>query len=142
MQFPHPLTASCLPVALVLLLVPFSGCGGKPAQVSGTVSVDGVPLDTGTIAFVPSGQGMRATALIESDGSYEVRTNRETGLDTGHYKVAISAREVVKPEGGGLPMPGEYLVPRQYGNTETSGLEYTIEEGSNVIDINLQSDAK
>ena len=83
---------------------------------------------------------MRATALIESDGTYDVRTNRDLGLDLGEYKVAVSSREIVKRERGGLPVPGKYLAPKRYGNTETSGLHYTIAKGSNTIDIELTSE--
>ena len=142
MQSSHRFTAISLPVVLTLLLSSLSGCGGKPAKVSGTVSVDGVPLNQGTVSYVPAGGGLRAVAQIESDGSYKVRTNREMGLEIGEYKVAVSSREVIKPEGGGLPMPGKYLAPQRYGRIETSDLQYTVEKGSNVIDIELSSDSK
>lgn len=125
-------------VTLLSLLV-LVGCGGKPATVSGTISVDGNALDQGTVTFTPVAGGMRASAIIQGDGSYEVMTNRDVGLDVGEYAVAVVSREVIIGKGG-PPMPGKYLAPKRYGKTKTSGLQYSIEKGTNVIDIDLSSE--
>lgn len=127
-----------LVIALAAGLLTSSGCGGKPASVSGTVSVDGKPLDQGTVGFTPTAGGMRAVGLIQSDGSYQLKTNRDRGLDVGEYTVTVTAREAVQTEGG-PPMPGKYLAPKRYGSTRTSGLVEQVESGSNVIDLNLES---
>jgi hypothetical protein len=132
----------CASSVILVLAIVSLGCDGKPATVAGTVSLDGELLRQGTIAFVPANGGMRSTALIESDGNYEVRTNRDLGLEIGEYKVAVSSREVVTRGNGGLPVPSKYLAPKRYGNTETSGLSFEVVKGSNPINLELTSEKK
>ncbi|MEM8944950.1 MAG: hypothetical protein AAGD11_07170 [Planctomycetota bacterium] len=131
-------SVSWLGTAAMLFFV--VGCGGKPATVTGTVTIDGSSLQQGQISFTPTGGGMRASAIIQNDGSYEIRTNRDFGLEIGEYAVAVVSREIIKPSSGGPPMPGKYLAPRKYGRTKTSGLKYTVEKGSNEIDIDLSGE--
>ena len=131
------LVGLCLSLALAYLV----GCGGKPARVSGIVTVDGKPLEQGTVAFSPASGGMRATGIIQGDGSYEIRTNRESGLDIGEYAVAVSSRELLFHSGPDQPpMPGKYLAPKRYGKTQTSGLRFSVKKGSNSINIELSSE--
>ncbi|QEG36418.1 hypothetical protein Pr1d_37320 [Bythopirellula goksoeyrii] len=121
-----------------LLLV---GCGGKPASVSGTVTLDGKPLERGVVGFAPVNGGMRAAGMIQSDGSYVLSTNRDSGLETGDYLTTVSSREPgTVPAQGGPPMPGPYITPRRYAISSTSGLQFKVEKGSNTIDIELSSE--
>lgn len=127
----------------LLLLCCLAGCGGNPATVTGLVTLNGEPLDTGTVGFAPTGPGLRAAGQIQSDGSYELRTNREAGLETGEYSVTVVAREPGKEDpNGGPPMPGPYITPRNYAVASTSGLKYTVEKGSNEINIELTGTPK
>ena len=128
----------CLSLSLVYLV----GCGGKPATVSGIVTIDGKPLQQGTVAFSPASGGMRATGAIRTDGSYKIRTNRESGLDIGDYEVSVVSREIVISEPGLPPMPGKYIAPKRYGRPKTSGLRFNVEKGKNTIDIELESEAE
>lgn len=126
------------PFLSLLLLV---GCGGKPASVSGVVTLDGNPLDHGVVGFAPTTGGMRAAGVIKSDGSYTLSTNREAGLETGDYKATVVTREPgVAPPQGGPPMPGPYITPRHYAIDTTSGLQFNIEKGNNTINIELSSE--
>lgn len=117
------------------------GCGGKPAQVSGTVTLDGKPLERGVVGFTPVAGGLRAAGIIQSDGRYTLTTNRESGLETGEYRVTVVSREPGPPSNGGPPMPGPYITPERYAVESTSGLFYTVAPGNNTIDIELTSDA-
>jgi hypothetical protein len=84
---------------------------------------------------------MRAASSIAADGSYELKTNRESGLDVGEYRVTVSSREPgEEPKHGGPPMPGPYITPRSYAVASTSGLTYQVEAGSNDINIELSSE--
>ncbi|WP_146447795.1 hypothetical protein [Bythopirellula polymerisocia] len=117
------------------------GCGGKPASVSGIVTMDGKPLDKGMVGFAPVSGGMRAAGKIQSDGSYTLSTNRDSGLETGDYKATVVSREPgVEPPQGGPPMPGPYITPRKYAIDSTSGLQFNVEKGNNTIDIELSSE--
>ncbi len=127
-------------VGMIASVLFTTGCGGRPATVSGVVSIDGSPLQTGTVTFSPASGGMRASGLIQDDGSYEIRTNRDMGLEIGEYQVAVSSREVIDTGPESPPRPGKYFAPKRYGRTSTSGLQYSVDKGSNEIDIKLSSD--
>ncbi len=120
-----------------LLLLPAVGCGGMPASVSGVVTVGGEPLNQGSVSFSPVGAGKMAVGTIQSDGSYELMTNRERGLEAGQYKVKVVSREMVEQKEGGPPLQGKYYAPKKYSSISTSGLEFTVNSGSNTIDLQL-----
>ena len=56
-----------------LALFPLAGCGGEqPAEVSGTVLIDGKPLPEGEIIFEPA-DGVKTPAAAKiSDGAYKL----------------------------------------------------------------------
>lgn len=117
------------------------GCGGKSSQVSGVVTLDGKPLERGTVGFTPVGGGLRAAGVIQTDGSYVLSTNRDAGLEAGEYAVTVVSREPGPPNQDGPPMPGPYITPERYAVDSTSGLKYTVERGDNTINIELSKDA-
>lgn len=122
-------------------LVVLGGCGGNPASVTGLVTIDGEPLERGKVGFTPVSAGMKAIGKIDSSGNYELKTNRESGLQVGEYQVTVISTEpgVVNP-GGGPPMPGKSLIPKRYGRTRSSELRFTVERGSNTINLELSSE--
>lgn len=117
------------------------GCsGGNESKVSGRVTLDGVPVQRGNVAFEPQAGGMMALAEISENGEYELKTNQDSGLASGAYRVKVISREKTPlPQGGGLPPPGKLLVPEKYTKVDTSGLVFDVAPGSNKIDIELQS---
>lgn len=126
--------------ALVLCAL---GCGGKPARVHGVVTLDGQPVTRGTVGFSPVGGGQKAVGVIDGNGNYDLRTNRESGLEVGEYAVTVSSRERGEvDENGGPPMPGKFLVPRRYSFSNTSGLRFEVQKGSNTINLELISDSE
>ena len=119
-----------------------AGCGSEfGATVSGVVTLDGNPLTPGQVTFAPSGPGsLPATSKLESDGSFELLTQKKPGLAPGTYKVAVQAfRPPDVPKGQRTFTPSEPLVPEKYLSVKTSGLEFTVEPGNNTIDIPLVS---
>jgi hypothetical protein len=125
-----------------VVLMGIAGCGGPyDASVAGVVTLDGNPVPTGAISFVPENGGPQAYAMVKSSGEYEVYTGREAGLPPGQYKVAIVAREssTTLSEGGGPPPPGKAITPRWYASPQTSGLNFQVEPGSNDINLELTS---
>ncbi len=76
-----------LTVALIVLLV---GCSdNRTAEVVGTVSVDGQPVEKGSISFIPAdGKGVTAGSDIK-DGKYVA-----TGVSPGTAKVEIRVPKV------------------------------------------------
>ncbi len=81
-----------------------------------------------------------SVGIIDSEGYYELSTNRELGLESGEYKVTVVSRERgAVTEDGAPPLPGKHLIPVKYGSYDTSGLQFTIERGANNIDLELKS---
>jgi hypothetical protein len=89
MKFLNSLSFTC-----ALLLLFLVGCGGggsgpETFTVSGNVSLDGKPIEKGTISFVPAdGKGPTAGAVIK-DGAYTAK------VTAGSKKVTIVAPKVV-----------------------------------------------
>ena len=133
-------TNAVVRLSLLLSVAASVGCGGKPASVTGLVTVDGKPVDQGTVTYSPSGGGMRASGLIQSDGTYEIKTNRDAGLEIGMYDVAVVSREVIVTSPDAPPMPGKYIVPKRYGKAKTSGLQFDVVKGGNDINLELTSE--
>lgn len=136
---------------LLAMLLLASGCDGGPqrAPVSGKVLLDGKPLNTGTVIFVPQGGGLTAKGDIESDGSFRLRTDGEyDGAVLGSHYASVRAFEssgnYVPNYGGGdigskkSSDSGE-LVPAHYMDPTTSGLAYEVNSGDNVFTIELSS---
>jgi hypothetical protein len=96
-------------VAVAVAAAALFGCdsGPKLVPVTGTVTLDGKPLEGANIAFVPE-QGNSAvtqgTDLTGASGNYKIMYNNRSGLAPGKYKVAISKLEV-KP---GVVLPEEF----------------------------------
>jgi hypothetical protein len=105
---PYSFLARLALLGLALFLV---GCGPKGRErVTGKVTFKGVPLDQGSIAFIPqdtTGGATQEGAMIKN-GKYEVPARQ--GLAPGTYKVAISSPE---PVGSAEPLPGEAAPPAQ-----------------------------
>ncbi|MEM8945222.1 MAG: carboxypeptidase-like regulatory domain-containing protein [Planctomycetota bacterium] len=128
----------------LLLLVVATGCSGTyDASVSGTVTFDGSPLKSGSISFIPGQPGPASYAAVLGDGSYTVNTGREEGLPPGSYTITVMAREksIEDTSGRGLPpMPGKQITPTWYAQKKSSPLKFTVEAGSNEINLELTSD--
>jgi hypothetical protein len=82
--------SSCL---AALALVPFLvGCGGaRPVKVTGTLTLNGQPVEGATVQFVPVNEGGRpATGLTKADGGFSLTTiEDQDGALPGEYKVVI-----------------------------------------------------
>jgi len=125
-----------------------AGCGssnplGRKA-ISGTVTLDGVPLASGSIEFTPLGGGVSSGAVIES-GKYEIPA--ESGLPPGKYRVSI----VDNPPAAPLPpghMPGDDLppqpkprVPPSWNQNSTHEIEVT-QQGPNRFDFSISTKSR
>jgi len=123
-----------------------TGCGPNRAAVNGTVYVDGVPVDQGTISFIPEGHGGRpvANAIIEN-GKFSI-SERE-GPVVGRNSIVITGgrrtgRKVEMPPDEFDPQSRtideiEEIVPEKY--REVSVLVREIASSGNTIELNLDS---
>ncbi len=138
-----------LSVALVLAAAITNGCGREPASpprfpVTGSVTVNGEPLEAGRIRFSPlSGTSTPGTSLGVVNGSY--MTTVEEGLMEGEYRVEIEAEENLGfnldddqayAERGGKPLPPNPIPPHF---NQKSTLEATvIADADNFFEFDLK----
>ena len=122
------------------LALTIAGCGGGDSlnrgSVSGKVTLDGQPVETGSISFLPTDgtQGPMAAGQI-SKGQYSIAA--KVGPVVGKYSVQIEAfRDTGKKNEGGSPI-SEPMIPPQY-NSQTT-LKVEIKKGANTHDFTLQS---
>jgi hypothetical protein len=130
-----------LSLLAAVCLIGIVGCGGVyDSTVTGIVTLDGNPLPRGTVAFNPE-NGPPAYGQINSTGEYAVMTGREEGLPAGSYVVTVVSNEAPTELGkdGAPPPAGKPITPPWYRSKQTSGLNYSIEAGSNEINIELSS---
>jgi hypothetical protein len=119
-------------------LLALAGCtDSKNGQVSGTVKVDGIPIESGAITFLPV-DGKTATAGgIIKNGAYSVK------VPVGAMKVSISAPKVIgekkiynTPNSPVMPITKEAL-PEKYN--EKTELTFEVKPGANPKDWDLPS---
>jgi len=120
------------------------GCGPNSEQrvpVAGRVLIDGQPLTSGTIRFVPE-SGRPASSAIMADGSFDLASesvNRvsEMGVPRGKYRVQVSASNIVDDE------TIRWNAPEKYADFRTSGLDVTIDRPTDDLLVELTwGDAK
>jgi hypothetical protein len=131
---------SCL--AGIAAFAAVAGCGGAESTVTGTVTLDGQPVGPGVIVFAPAGGASNPSdGAIQVDGSYFLRTGREEGLKPGDYQVGVTVLDqpAVKPGERSMEV-AKYITPQKYAEPSTSGLQFTVEAGSNTIDVKLSSE--
>ena len=142
---PRQMCALALSSSLSVLVL-IGGCGPKeehPATVPvhGKITYKGQPVPKGTISFQPD-SGQTATAEIQSDGTYELATfNPKDGALPGHHKVMIVANTAdpnMIPGSSPGYVPPKDIVPRKYGQFETSGLEVDVTKEKSDYDFDLK----
>jgi hypothetical protein len=113
------------------------GCGNDRLGISGTVTIDGQPLQMGTINFRPAegGSGNSAGAGIV-DGKYEVVSDK--GVKPGTYKVTIqgfrqTGRKVRDAQMGMV----DETIPIAF--KEANQLEVTVDSSNRTHDFELTS---
>lgn len=147
-----PIFRPRLSLAVMVSMV-IAGCDSGPptAPVSGIVTYNGTPVETGNIYFHPT-DGSPAVGTINSDGSYSLsRKVPGDGAILGEYQVTIEAKRVNAPEMKATSLLDErnhaatpagrvkveYLVPPKYASVESSDLTATVTARSNEINFDL-----
>jgi hypothetical protein len=101
----------------------------KYAAVSGTVTVDGQPANSGRLTFHPVNPPQElpvAEGNIQPDGRYQLPGR---GAGVGQHRVTVVAQDPESP----------VRIPPKYAELETSGLTLQVTDGENVLDIALTS---
>lgn len=140
-------------IAILILgtTVSFIGCGGNPLgreDVTGSVTLDGQPLDQGLISFEPKlrGEGHVGSGTSIKDGRYVIPANK--GIPAGEYLVRIHSAVMRNgPQAsvgkGEMPGTGEggigiERIPPQY-NVRTKLSVTVTESGPNEFNFELKN---
>lgn len=97
--------------------------------MSGSVKVDGAPLEKGNISFQPLEGGRTSSGAVISKGNFSIP--RDKGLPVGKYRVEVNA---ASPGGGGksaaadaapgdAPPPPKELIPAEWNESSTHTIE-------------------
>lgn len=138
----------CAVKALIICLLLCAGCGKEDgptyAKVTGKVTLDGKPVQSGTVYFMPSGgtEGGAAIGRIDKEGNYTLTGPRGKGIVIGSHKVALKCPEEGSgPDSGQNPNAGAppCKIPSKYADLNKPILSKTVGEGDNVIDIELST---
>jgi len=126
-------------VFLAVSLALVAGCTPSPPRgtLVGSVQYQGTALQEGTVQMYSPSLGEGGMAAIAADGSFTIEA-----LPPGKYELAIEPPEVLN-DYGGKAAPGYETkemenIPAKYRQFETSGLEVTIAEGENSIDVVME----
>jgi hypothetical protein len=125
-------------LGLALVLVCVAGCG-KPgtaptAEVTGTVTLDGSPIEGVGVTFLPQ-EGRPASGVTNASGQFTLSTfETGDGAVPGRHKVAIGEQPDESEPMPGTPeaanwKPPEARFPEKYSNPEESGFEAQVEPG-------------
>lgn len=145
-------------VFCLLLLFPpvfLVGCAkGKSLKVEfvqGIVSLDGEPVASANISFIPAGNGgseETAGGYSDSQGVYRITSMNgtpEKGAVAGEYRVTVEkvATEAIftdRPYGTYEPeVVTKHFLPGIYRDPEKTPLIVTVKKGKNKIDLELKS---
>lgn len=159
---------TCFPAWLSTIgLCLLAGCGkvndgytGPRGEVEGTITYNGEPIPEGSSVMFQSAEGKTyvGVALVTEDGKYQLKYSGTRLLPAIAYKVQITPPPI---EDDGAPDPAtadpseltpEAMAarakehadanpppfPARYGNVQTSGLTFTVEEGANTADFELK----
>ena len=118
-------------VGLTVLLGAAAGCDGRrtPVPVSGTVTLDGKPVEGAIVSFHLLGddkEGRPATGQTDKTGTFHLKTGNEDGARPGEYKVVVVKNVLADPK---LKMPDfpdtpegrnqrEHFIWKHYGDDQ------------------------
>jgi len=147
-------------VGLAVLLAASTGCDARrtPAPVSGTITLDGRPVEGATVTFHlldNEKDGSVVTGQTDKAGTFHLKTGNEDGAVPGEYKVVVIknvlANSKVKipdfpdtPEGqnqrerfvwkqfGDDQVPYRNVLPERYGDLKTTPLTCKIPSNGQV----------
>jgi hypothetical protein len=130
---------------LATALITLSGCGPRSdrLEISGQVTFNNAPLDSGSIRFTTlQGEKIFASGAMITNGGYHIP--QEKGLPPGTYRVEINAPDVSAPLVTYPSAPGEPAapptaperIPPEYNTNSKHSIEVTADgENHFVFDI-------
>lgn len=127
-----------------LFLVTFvlvSGCtqGPELGDVTGTISMDGEPVENAYVTFLPMfPEGMELVGKTDSQGVFDVKYSADrNGVPPGKYQILLSTLDDIKEESGrNRKVPERF--PKVYVNND-SPLTFEVKPGPNDVSFDVSS---
>ena len=134
-----------IPPLLAVALVVVTGCWPQTDRlpISGKITLDGQPLDDGTVRFTSKGsEKLSASGAAVQNGEYHIPQDK--GLPPGTYHVEISAPDLDAPPVVYRAAPGEpslppgppERIPPEYNTNSNKTISVTA-EGDNHFEFNI-----
>ncbi|MBA3313370.1 MAG: carboxypeptidase-like regulatory domain-containing protein [Planctomycetota bacterium] len=126
-----------------LLLLSLAGCGSdgpELSEVTGTVTLDGKPLQGAILTFIPEAPGASTSyGITDAEGNYSLMYSRDkSGAMIGTHKVEIATEKLTADDmADGQPVPKYVPIPKKY--KEPGALTADVKSGDNDIDFELTS---
>ncbi len=125
----------------ILILVCFIGCfgSGEPlpelAKVTGTVTLDGKPLEGAIVSFTPlevaeKGRGKSSSGGTDAEGKFQLMYNTDTpGAIIGEHRVLVNKLDGNMEDAGPEMIPARYNINSEITKTVTKSdpNEFTID---------------
>ncbi len=128
---------------LLVLLAGVVGCGSDGpdlTNVTGTVTLDGKPVQGATLTFVPEAPGASPSyGSTDAEGKYSLMYSRDkTGAMVGKHNVEIATQKLTADDmAEGAPVPEYVPIPKKY--KQPGALTAEVKEGENVIPFDLMT---
>jgi hypothetical protein len=136
----RPRKPSSPAVLLALVLGVCTGCGGR-TRIEGHVTLDGAPVDGGSISFFQgTGPGSDKGNAAIRGGQYVIDGERARNLTPGSYTVQIFWLQRLGASSGGnmdTSPAVKQLIPAKYNTNSTLKME--VKPGTNKLDFDLKS---
>ncbi len=153
-----------------VLLICVAGCTSgvtdapKLYSVTGTLKVDGKPLEATSVALIPAEKDSKlkpALGTTDKEGNFKIATNGDRGAAAGKYKVVLGgkgvdeapedskpktsqeqAAEVMKMQGEliksqGKPVKKKYKFPSEWADPKTTPKTFEVTTGTNTLNIDI-----
>lgn len=119
-------------------ILTLAGCGDLNSTVSGTVTVNDVPIEGGGVTFHPVKEGPSAYGQIGPGGQYTLFTGQKEGLFSGEYIVTVVGTRYIPAKDPNMEPTPQLLTPERYGDRNRTDLKVTVNPGPNVIPLSLR----
>jgi hypothetical protein len=131
-------------LALMILIIGVLGCGDSGISIQGQITVNGQPLETAEIKFLPmDAVSSEHVGAVVTNGQYEVESSDR--IQAGEYQVQIrayrsSGKQVWDGMGDGKTKNmvdhfGQFI-PNRYN--DASELKVTLQPGKNEFNSDLK----
>ena len=130
----------------LLTALAVSGCADRKADVTGTVRYRNQPVTNGSVSFYCANGEIRSS-LLSTDGTYHL-----TQMLPGTVRVAVVSHPRVPPalhadrspaalapnsRKTAVPDRPISVIPERYSRPDSSGLNFVVNPGEQVLDIDL-----